>query len=90
MWYLYLLECINGHYYIGITTNVERRYNEHLSGKGAKYTRANKPLRIISYHPYPSRSEATIAESFAKKLARSQKLAFFTRQQPTEKTKNHL
>ena len=47
MWHLYVLELEHGCYYIGITLNIEKRFNEHLVGAGANFTRAHKPLRII-------------------------------------------
>ena len=42
-WFVYLLECENGKIYTGITTDVTRRFDEHLKGTGAKFTRANLP-----------------------------------------------
>ena len=77
-WCLYLLECMNGSYYSGITNNLEARYAAHLAGKGAKYTRANPPIKILASRHYADRSSASIAESVLKKLPRSQKLGFFT------------
>ena len=46
-WYLYILRCADGSLYTGITTDVERRLEEHLSGKGAKYTRGRGPLELV-------------------------------------------
>jgi len=51
-WQLYLLECKGGSYYAGITNNLEARYKAHVEGKGARYTRANPPLRILASKPY--------------------------------------
>lgn len=48
-WYVYLLECQNGKIYTGITTDVNRRFDEHLSGTGAKFTRANPPVQILAF-----------------------------------------
>ena len=76
-WHLYLLECKGGSYYAGITNHLEARYKAHLEGKGARYTRANPPLRILASKPYPDRSAASIAEARLKKLAKADKLAFF-------------
>ena len=44
---LYVLECENSKYYVGITTDVYARLRRHKAGKGANFTRANKPIRII-------------------------------------------
>jgi putative endonuclease len=76
-WFLYLLECKNGHYYAGITNDLQARFDAHLSGKGARYTRANPPLRILASKNYADRSSASVAEAQLKKLPRSKKLAFF-------------
>ena len=80
MWILYLIECQRGTrtvYYTGITTDIQRRFNEHLAGKGARFTRAHKPIRVLASHTYANRSEASRAEAAVKKLPRSNKLAFF-------------
>ncbi len=76
-WFLYLLECRNGAYYAGITNNLESRFAAHLSGKGARYTRANPPIRILASKGYPDRSSASSAEVQLKKRKREQKLSFF-------------
>jgi len=79
-WFLYLLECNNGAYYAGITNNLESRFATHLSGKGAKYTRANPPIKIIASKSYPDRSAASVAEAKLKQLPRHKKLNFFNEQ----------
>ncbi len=77
-WTLYLLECANGAYYAGITTDVTVRFAAHVSGKGARYTRANPPLRIVAQREYPDRSSASRAEWQLKQLPREAKLGFFS------------
>jgi len=79
-WFLYLLECNNGAYYAGITNDLESRFATHLSGKGAKYTRANPPIKIIASKSYPDRSAASVAEAKLKQLPRHKKLNFFNEQ----------
>jgi putative endonuclease len=76
-WILYLLECKNGHYYAGIINDLQARFSAHLSGKGARYTRANPPVRIMASKMYADRSSASVAEVQLKNLPRSKKLAFF-------------
>jgi putative endonuclease len=76
-WVLYLLECKGGSFYAGITNNLEARFQAHMEGSGAKYTRANPPLRIIAHKDYADRSEASRAESFLKSLPRHKKISFF-------------
>lgn len=77
VWYLYLLECANGAYYAGITTDVAARFAAHQQGKGARYTRANPPLRIVAQAEYPDRSAASRAEWQLKQLPREMKPEFF-------------
>jgi putative endonuclease len=76
-WVLYLLECKNGAFYAGITNNLEARFAAHVAGKGAKYTRANPPVKILASKSYPDRSTASVAEAQLKQLPRQQKLTFF-------------
>lgn len=75
-WWLYLIECSNGSYYAGITTDVQRRYAQHLSGKGAKYTRSFPPRRLLGARACPDRASASRAEYAIRKLSRSDKLGF--------------
>ena len=76
-WVLYLLECENGSYYAGITTDLERRFAEHVFGIGARYTRANPPLRVIAVKEFADRSGASRAEAALKKLPRAAKVGYF-------------
>ncbi|HEY8355078.1 MAG TPA: GIY-YIG nuclease family protein [Methylophilaceae bacterium] len=82
-WYLYLLECEGGSYYAGITTDLSARFRAHQAGTGAKYTRANRPLRILASRVYPDRSSASAAEARLKRMRREKKLGFFTEPQPS-------
>lgn len=79
VWYLYLIECEDGSLYTGITTDVERRYAQHVAGKGARYTRMKKPVRLVGFRECGSKSEALKAELFLKKQPAEQKqIAFIT------------
>jgi putative endonuclease len=75
-WYLYLLLCRNGAYYAGITNDLQARWKAHAAGTGARYTRANPPLRLLGSRPYPDRAAASRAEWAIKQLPRERKLAF--------------
>lgn len=75
VWFLYLIECADGSLYTGITTDVARRYAEHLAGRGARYTRARKPVRLVATCPCGSRAEALKAEWALKRLPRQRKQA---------------
>lgn len=74
MYFLYILECEDGSLYTGITTDVSRRLEEHVSGKGAQYTRARKAKRIAYVEPHPDRSSASRREAEIKRWSRARKL----------------
>lgn len=74
---LYLLECSDGSWYAGITNDIARRMKAHASGRGARYTRARPPRRVLATKSFPDRSTASKAEWALKQLPRGRKLAFF-------------
>ncbi len=75
MYYLYILECADGTLYTGITTDLERRIEEHNSSeKGAKYTRARRPVKLCYTEVCEDRSSASRREHAIKKMTRTQKL----------------
>ena len=74
-WFLYLLECRDGSYYAGISTDVDARFAAHQAGKGARYTRAHPPLRLLARFEYPDRSAASRAEHAIKQLTPARKRA---------------
>jgi len=74
-WHMYVVECCDGSFYCGITTNLQRRLSEHnTSARGAKYTRTRRPVKLIYSEPHPDRSSASSAEAFFKRLSRIQKV----------------
>ena len=75
-WTLYLIECIDGSLYTGITNDLERRYAMHAAGKGARYTRSHPPRRIVACKDFPDRSAASVAEHEVKRLGLEGKRAF--------------
>lgn len=62
--------------YCGYTDDVEKRFEAHMSGKGAKYTRANKPVKIIYTTSFDTKSEAMKEEYRIKHLTKSEKIEF--------------
>lgn len=74
-YWVYILNCENGTYYTGYTTNIERRYQEHLAGSlKCKYTRSFKPLSIAQlWRIDGDKAMAMQAEKFIKKLSKSEK-----------------
>jgi len=81
-WFLYLLECRDGSYYAGISTDVQARFAAHQAGKGARYTRSRPPLRVLAVREYPDRAAASRAEWELKQQPRERKLAWL--QAPAE------
>lgn len=75
-WFLYLIECLDGSIYTGITTDVAARYAAHASGKGARYTRTHPPSRLLACVKYPDRSSALKNEYRIKQLKPSDKRLF--------------
>ena len=75
MWYVYIVECADGTYYTGITTDVDRRVLEHnFSFKSAKYTRSRRPVKLVYTEKSENRSEASKREYRIKKLNRNKKI----------------
>ncbi|PKO88458.1 MAG: hypothetical protein CVU16_13850 [Betaproteobacteria bacterium HGW-Betaproteobacteria-10] len=72
-WYLYLIECVDGSIYTGITVDLEARYAAHQNGHGARYTRSHPPARLLGFETHPDRSSASKAEHRTKKLSAPEK-----------------
>lgn len=75
-WFLYLLACKGNKLYAGVSTDVDKRFKAHSTGKGARYTRANPPLRIVGVRQFANRSLAQQAEHQIKRLSIPKKLQF--------------
>jgi putative endonuclease len=71
--YVYVLECADGTFYTGYTTDVNRRVREHDAGEGAKYTRGRTPVSVVHVETFDSRSAAMAREHEIKSLSRAQK-----------------
>ena len=72
--FVYMLKCKDDTFYIGYTTDLDRRVEEHnTSPKGAKYTRGRRPIKLVYHVACNTRSDATKLEWELKKLTRQQK-----------------
>jgi putative endonuclease len=71
--YVYVLECSDGSFYTGYTTDPDRRIDEHNAGEGAKYTRGRTPVELRYVESWASRSDALAREYEIKSLTRAQK-----------------
>ena len=73
-WSLYIIEASDASLYTGISTDVERRFDEHSQGpRGARYFNGRNPLRIVYREDGHSRSSASRREAEIKKLSRGAK-----------------
>jgi len=75
--YIYIVECADGTFYTGYTTDVEPRLEEHNSGVGAKYTRGRYPVKLKYQESFKSRSRAQKREYQIKQLPRRKKEELF-------------
>ena len=73
MYSLYVLRCGDGSLYTGIAVDVRRRFIEHATGRGARYTRGRGPLAIVARARCSDRSAAQRAEYAFKRLTRARK-----------------
>ncbi len=72
--FCYMVECADGTYYTGWTTEPERRVKEHNSGRGALYTKFRRPVELIYLEQVADRSIAQQREYAIKKLTREKKI----------------
>lgn len=76
-WCVYILECIDGSYYTGITNYLVKRMKVHESGKGSKYVKSRGFKCLLASIKCKDKSEASKMEYQIKKLPRNEKLKFF-------------
>lgn len=72
--YVYILECSDNSLYTGWTNNLERRIKAHSNGKGAKYTKARLPVKLVYFEEYEDKIDAMKREYAIKQLKRKEKL----------------
>jgi len=73
MWFVYILKCRDDSFYVGITKNLKRRFQEHKEGKGGKYTLKHKPVNIVYSESYDTKKEAAKREKQLKGWSRKKK-----------------
>ena len=71
--YVYMLRCADDSFYIGWTNDLEKRVKAHNEGKGAKYTKARRPVELVYYETFATKNEAMSREYALKQLSRKQK-----------------
>lgn len=72
-WFIYILECADQTLYTGITTDIQRRLQQHEQGQGAKYTKGRTPLKLVYTEKARNRSEASKREAEIKTMSKQEK-----------------
>jgi putative endonuclease len=70
-----MVQCADGSYYTGWTTALEARVRAHNDGRGARYTRSRRPVRLVYWEFQPTRSAAQRREAALRRLSRREKVA---------------
>lgn len=73
-WYLYIVECADSTLYCGIALDVNKRITIHNLGKGAKYTRSKRPIKLLFTEEFSNHKDAVLREIEVKGLTREKKL----------------
>lgn len=71
--YCYILECSDGTFYTGWTNDPERRIAQHNKGRGARYTKTRRPVKLVYLEELPDKIAALKRERAIKKMRRTQK-----------------
>lgn len=74
MWYVYILICSDNSFYTGSTNNLKKRFLEHQKGKGGKYTRSHKPVKLIYTEEFATKSQALKREIEIKSWTKLKKI----------------
>ena len=75
MWHVYIIRCVDGTLYTGITNNIPGRIERHNAKKGGSYTRVRTPVKLVYHEPRYSKSRALKREAQIKQWSREKKLA---------------
>lgn len=73
-YFCYILECADGTFYTGWSTDPRRREKQHNAGRGAAYTRMRRPVRLVYIEPVPSHADALRREQRIKAMPRLRKI----------------
>ena len=77
-WRVYIIECSDGSLYTGITNDLDRRITAHNDGRGAKYTKSRRPVRLRYSEPAADRKNASQREYAIKSLRKDEKMRLIT------------
>lgn len=74
MWFVYILLCSDNSFYTGVSNNPQKRFLDHKNGKGGRYTRSHKPVKLIFQEPQSSKEQALRRERQIKGWSREKKI----------------
>jgi putative endonuclease len=72
-WHVYIVRCVDGTLYTGVSTDTDKRVSEHNRGRGARYTRSRRPVELVYLEPAASRGDALRREREIKRMSTSAK-----------------
>ncbi|PIU89402.1 hypothetical protein COX58_00535 [archaeon CG_4_10_14_0_2_um_filter_Archaea_38_6] len=76
-WFVYLLECLDGSYYTGVTNNIEKRMSKHEKGTGSKFVKSKGFKKLLVFKKCENKSEACKHEYSIKQLPKYEKIKWF-------------
>ncbi len=79
--YTYMVECSDGSLYTGWTNDLDGRVRAHNAGRGAKYTKSRRPVKLVYYETFATKQEAMRREYEVKRYSRARKLALLDRKE---------
>lgn len=85
-WFVYIIRACDDSLYTGITVDVPRRFQDHRSGRGARYFRGRRPVAVVYLEDGFDRSGASRREAEIKRMSRDKKLALTAAYQMTSAT----
>ena len=88
--YTYIVKCADSTLYTGWTNDLDKRIKAHNSGKGAKYTKTRRPVKLVYYEEHETKKEAMSREYAIKQLKREQKEQLMTGHPLSKKDKKYI
>ena len=77
--FTYIVECSDHTLYTGWTNDLEKRIEAHNTGKGAKYTKTRRPVRLVYFETFATKEEAMSREYHIKRMSRQEKIKFISK-----------
>ena len=77
--YTHIVECSDHTLYTGWTNDLEKRIEAHNTGKGAKYTKTRRPVRLVYFETFATKEEAMSREYHIKRMSRQEKIKLISK-----------